>query len=83
MDQHSSNMISLLSAATFALAATLVVPVSSQDQKPMSEYVCTHPSYKVHMVSKSPLVVYIADFITAAERSHLLEMASVHIAVSA
>ncbi|KAK1471715.1 2OG-Fe(II)oxygenase superfamily protein [Colletotrichum abscissum] len=76
IDQHSSNMISLLSTATFALAATLVVPVLSQDQKPTSGYVCTHPPYKVHMISKSPLVVYIADFITAAERSHLLDMAS-------
>lgn len=70
-------MISFFSTATFALVATLVAPVLSQDQKPIPEYVCTHPPYKVHMISKSPLVVYIVDFITPAERSHLLEMASV------
>ncbi|EXF85377.1 2OG-Fe(II)oxygenase superfamily protein [Colletotrichum fioriniae PJ7] len=69
-------MISFFSTATFALAATLVAPVLSQDQKPIPEYVCTHPPYKVHMISKSPLVVYIVDFITPAERLHLLEMAS-------
>ncbi|KAL2129592.1 hypothetical protein VTI74DRAFT_7546 [Chaetomium olivicolor] len=39
------------------------------------EYVCEHPLYKVLVVSKSPLVIYIQNFITPSERTHLLELA--------
>lgn len=34
-------------------------------------FVCEHPPYKVHLVSKSPLVMYIDDFVTPKERAHL------------
>ena len=34
-------------------------------------YVCEHPPYKIHIVSRSPLVIYIVDFLTASERAHL------------
>ncbi|OAA57536.1 Prolyl 4-hydroxylase, alpha subunit [Niveomyces insectorum RCEF 264] len=34
-------------------------------------FVCEHPPYDVHLVSSSPLVVYLAGFLTAAEREHL------------
>lgn len=37
----------------------------------MSNFVCEHPPYKVHLVSHSPLVIYIADFLTERERDHL------------
>ncbi|KAJ9149890.1 2OG-Fe(II) oxygenase superfamily protein [Pleurostoma richardsiae] len=37
-------------------------------------WTCTHPPYKVHLVSKSPLVIYIEDFITPKERAHLQEI---------
>lgn len=43
-------------------------------QTPLSttgDYVCQHPPYKVTMVSKSPLVIYIKDFISPEERAHL------------
>ncbi|KAI8272397.1 hypothetical protein K4K60_012859 [Colletotrichum sp. SAR11_57] len=42
----------------------------------MTNYQCTHPPYKMHIVSKSPLVIYIPDFVTPAERKHLLELGS-------
>lgn len=32
---------------------------------------CVHPPYKIHLLSKSPLVIYIEDFITPDERLHL------------
>lgn len=32
---------------------------------------CRHPPYEVHIVSSSPLVVYLVGFITADERVHL------------
>ncbi|KAK3988804.1 hypothetical protein QBC44DRAFT_328599 [Cladorrhinum sp. PSN332] len=40
-----------------------------------TSYECQHPPYKVLMVSKSPLVIYIKDFITPPERDHLLKLA--------
>lgn len=35
------------------------------------DYQCFHPAYKIHLVSKSPSVIYITDFITPDERAHL------------
>ncbi|OLN93293.1 Prolyl 4-hydroxylase 1 [Colletotrichum chlorophyti] len=66
----------LATATLLAIAAALVAPASSQDQKLVTDYVCTHPPYKVHMVSKSPLVIYLSDFVTPTERAHLLDLAS-------
>ncbi|KAK3372678.1 hypothetical protein B0H63DRAFT_564056 [Podospora didyma] len=34
-------------------------------------YACIHPTYRVHKVSSSPLVIYLQNFITADERAHL------------
>ncbi|KAH7320071.1 hypothetical protein B0I35DRAFT_227559 [Stachybotrys elegans] len=39
------------------------------------DYACQHPPYKVHLVSKSPLVLYIEDFLTRHERLHLQDLA--------
>lgn len=36
---------------------------------------CAHPSYKVHLLSKSPLVIYITNFLAPAERAHLQKLA--------
>lgn len=36
------------------------------------EYTCTHPAYNIHLFSSSPVVIYISNFITPSERSHLL-----------
>jgi prolyl 4-hydroxylase len=35
---------------------------------------CRHPNYKTHILSKSPLVIYLSDFLTAEERAHLTEI---------
>lgn len=44
-----------------------------ESQAPLAgDYVCEDPPYRVHMVSQSPLVMYITDFLTERERSHLL-----------
>ncbi len=32
---------------------------------------CTHPPYKVHKVSSSPLVIYLEEFLTPPEQEHL------------
>ncbi|CAI4220120.1 unnamed protein product [Parascedosporium putredinis] len=69
------------------LAATALLArfasAEAQDQIPLSEgngeaaapYTCTHPPYKIHLFSQSPLVIYIAGFLTPDERAHLLHLA--------
>ncbi len=62
--------------ASLALVASVVLGVSAkQSQIPLAsdDYVCQHPPYKVQLISKSPLVIYINDFITPEERKHLAE----------
>ncbi|AEO68533.1 uncharacterized protein THITE_2145661 [Thermothielavioides terrestris NRRL 8126] len=39
-----------------------------------TDYRCEHPPYTAHLVSHSPLVIYIKNFITPAERAHLLKL---------
>ena len=59
-------------------AAMLAVSVSAQrQQQPLAQdaadlHACTHPPYKVYIVSRSPLVMYLEDFLTRDERAHLL-----------
>ena len=58
-----------------ALAAALPARGDDASQKPIgSDYVCKHPHYHTHIVSTSPLVIYIENFITAEERRHLLDI---------
>jgi len=59
--------------ALVGLVAALANPASgSAGQAPLKDdFVCQHPPYRVHMVSKSPLVIYITDFLTPDERVHL------------
>lgn len=35
---------------------------------------CPGDSYSVHIFSKQPLVIYIENFLSAAERTHLLDI---------
>ncbi|KAK4214909.1 putative prolyl 4-hydroxylase 4 [Rhypophila decipiens] len=73
-----SSFLSILGALV-ALELTLTAASNKADQQPQkpllsSDHVCQHPPYKVTMVSKSPLVIYIKDFITPEERAHLLNI---------
>lgn len=45
------------------------IPLGGKDVSP-----CEHPNYKVHIVSRSPFVMYIENFITGEERAHLREI---------
>jgi prolyl 4-hydroxylase len=64
----------LLLAAVWLLGGAL----AEKSQKPLGSdadsYTCAHPAYKIHLLSKSPLVIYIADFLTPAEREHLQKL---------
>lgn len=66
------------SVAVAALAVAGFAQV--EDQKPLSngvanDYTCQHPPYQIQMLNKSPLVIYIEDFITPDERAHLQSLA--------
>lgn len=71
------------SICSVAVAALAVAGFAhAEDQKPLSngiasDYTCQHPPYQIQMLSKSPLVIYIEDFITPDERAHLQSLASV------
>ncbi|OTB14729.1 hypothetical protein K445DRAFT_318628 [Daldinia sp. EC12] len=72
-------MNSLRSLLLLSLTTGLAQAHSHNDaaQKPMaasSDYTCEHPAYQSHIVSKSPLVIYLANFITPEERAHLQEI---------
>ncbi|KAL8303143.1 hypothetical protein RB600_006850 [Gaeumannomyces tritici] len=65
--------ISLLAA----IAALTSPTAASTDvvQKPLLSYFeCQHPPYRVQVVSKSPLVIYLHGFITPQEREHLQDV---------
>lgn len=44
-------------------------------QKPLATSdECRHPAYTSHIISQSPLVIYLDGFLTADERAHLTEV---------
>jgi hypothetical protein len=61
--------LSLLVTAFFASNAR-----GSSEQVPLRDYNCQHPPYTIHLFSKAPLVIYISNFLTPSERSHLQEI---------
>ncbi|KAK7921506.1 2OG-Fe(II)oxygenase superfamily protein [Apiospora marii] len=62
----------------FAIATATCLAQSSGDadtQKPLvSTDECRHPAYQTHILSKSPLVIYLEGFLTPEERAHLTEV---------
>ncbi|KAI6434691.1 hypothetical protein MCOR24_000855 [Pyricularia oryzae] len=66
------STVSLLAAFASAAVAGGNTDVA---QKPLLSYFeCEHPAYKIQVVSKSPLVIYIHNFITPTERQHLQDV---------
>ncbi|KAK2607588.1 hypothetical protein N8I77_006251 [Diaporthe amygdali] len=56
------------------LAAALVSGASASQKPIKGDFICEHPPYTVSLVSKSPLVAYLHNFITPKERAHLQEV---------
>ncbi|KAK3988989.1 prolyl 4-hydroxylase 1, partial [Cladorrhinum sp. PSN332] len=52
--------------------AGLLTGLATCSQVSLQDFVCTHPPYQTHLISSSPLVIYIKNFLTPAERTHLL-----------
>lgn len=81
----SQSVIILVIMVLFRHAILGVVAASStlahsghpvdETQKPMVlGDKCHHPAYKSHILSQSPLVIYLTDFLTAEERAHLVDI---------
>ncbi|KXX77873.1 putative prolyl 4-hydroxylase 4 [Madurella mycetomatis] len=51
---------------------------AGSQQSKSNDFVCVHPVYKVHLISSSPLVIYIRDFLTDQEREHLRDVSEGH-----
>ncbi|KAF9874335.1 hypothetical protein CkaCkLH20_08318 [Colletotrichum karsti] len=51
--------------------ATAAAASRSNDQNVLKDYTCDHTGYEVHLFTTSPLVIYIANFVTPFEREHL------------
>ncbi|KAF7521645.1 hypothetical protein G7054_g12386 [Neopestalotiopsis clavispora] len=72
-------MVRLRHLVLCAVAAVLPVSAHSHDEDPAQKPLalsknCHHPAYRSHILSKSPLVIYLTDFLTAEERQHLTEI---------
>jgi len=62
------------------LSSAVALANDQQQQAPLTDgYICEHPPYKVLLVSKSPLVIYLQNFITPSERAHLLDLGFVRL----
>ncbi|KAG9239731.1 2OG-Fe(II) oxygenase superfamily protein [Amylocarpus encephaloides] len=59
----------------FLWCCFFAIPIlgSSEQVAPRSD-TCIDPKYEVHVFSKTPLVIYISDFLTEAESEHLQEI---------
>lgn len=65
----------LLSAfLIISLLAERVISTAGSPQTALQSVACEDPQYRVHLLSKSPLVIYISDFVTADEREHVQEL---------
>lgn len=80
-------IIQLLSSEPSATTATTLPPQIRRTPRPQvnetllaleltngTALKCPEDLYSVHIFSKEPLVVYIENFLSAYERSHLLEI---------
>jgi prolyl 4-hydroxylase len=72
---YSQNLLRWL--AVMAVGMEVASAGDGAAQKKLNDFDCTHPPYKSHLLSKSPLVIYIENFVTDAERLHLQELAYV------
>lgn len=78
----TANMYSQNLLGWLAVMAGVAAAGDDAAQKKLNVYDCTHPPYKSHLLSKSPLVIYMENFVTDAERLHLQELAYVKSSLS-
>lgn len=74
---YSQSLVRWL--AVMAVGVGSVLGAGDASQKKLNDYECVHPPYKMHLLSKSPMVIYIENFITNEERLHLQDIAYVNL----
>ncbi|KAI1266119.1 2OG-Fe(II) oxygenase superfamily protein [Xylariaceae sp. FL1019] len=67
-------MGSIKSVLLTALAGSAYAHNHHQEQKTIISPDCQHPPYQSHILSRSPLVIYLDGFITPVEQRHLQEI---------
>ncbi|KUJ15827.1 2OG-Fe(II) oxygenase superfamily protein [Mollisia scopiformis] len=66
-----------MKCSSFSVVSLLTSIVSCSpglQQVPLKGKECVHPPYTIHLFSKAPLVIYISNFLTTDERSHLQDV---------
>ncbi|KAI1327641.1 2OG-Fe(II) oxygenase superfamily protein [Xylariaceae sp. FL0255] len=65
----------ILNAIVYITLAIAGTNAHNGDQKPLSSPIspCQHPAYQSHILSKSPLVIYLEGFLKPEESLHLQE----------
>lgn len=78
----TTTMVSLQILVALAVLNLSHPTIAQDNQVPLlsppqlsEDYTCEHPSSKVHLLSKSPLVIYIENFVAQHERLHLQSLA--------
>ncbi|CAG8961931.1 hypothetical protein HYFRA_00014089 [Hymenoscyphus fraxineus] len=56
------------------LVNAVLVTASTSKQTALQSTPCEDPPYRIHVLSKRPLVIYISDFVTEKERQHVQEL---------
>lgn len=69
---HSYEIIGML-LPLFSFLSTTAAAITHDTN---ASHQCTHPPYQIHKVSSSPLVIYIQNFLTPLERTHLIQISS-------
>lgn len=73
-DARATKTMDNLLRLLVGMAAALVSGAQAAQKPISSDFVCQHPPYTVSIVSKSPMVLYLHDFVTAEERIHLQDV---------
>ena len=72
---YEAGMLTFLRAFWLLTAITLlnakILYVEGYGQAVLSSSDCSHPPYTIQVFSKSPLVIYVSDFLTLDEATHL------------
>lgn len=65
-------LVGAIASLCFDIAASKQIVIGEEEN--ISKTICPEHHYNIHLFSKDPLVIYIPDFITKEEASHLEEI---------
>ena len=79
------SLLATLGGVTIFYTAVASSNPDHAQQSPLASddpYICEHPPYRVSLISQSPLIIYLQNFITPSERAHLLQLGCVPLFLS-